>query len=284
MILVPEHALVVAAIVAFLTGAVKARSCRPDAGVPEATTPVALQAGLGLMLGALVLRAYRTGEFPVYGGFEVLSWYGIALTAGYMHLTRRARLDGIGTLLFPVLAVIAALSGLLLARPTRVPEETRSIWLSLHIVTALTGYGLFTLESLLGGAYLIQDYNLKRKRFGPLFKRLPPLETLDRLMAELISASFLLFSVAIGLGVYLAHSYDWPRAWPLDPKVIATAGTWCVYAVLFHLRRSAGRHGRKMALVAVVGFAMVLVAALGIPLFTESMHSFLSSVPGGNAP
>jgi len=234
------------------------------------------------MLTALAVRAFHLGEFPVYGGFEVLAWYSIALGAGHVHLSRRAHLDGIGTLLFILLAVLALASGILLARPTRVPEDTRSLILSLHIVTALAGYGLFTLESLLGALYLAQDHSLKRKRFGPLARRLPPLETLDRLMSELIGAAFILFSLAFGLGVYLAHSYDWPRTWPLDPKVVATAGTWCVYAVLFHLRRRAGRHGRKMALVAVAGFVLVLIAALGIPLFAESMHSFLSAVEGGS--
>jgi len=39
-----------------------------------------------------------------------------------------------------------------------------------------------------------------------------------------------------------------------------------------------------MVLVAVAGFALVSIAALGIPLFTESLHSFLSSADGGATP
>ena len=64
-----------------------------------------------------------------------------------------------------------------------------------------------------------------------------------------------------------------------DAKVMATGAAWAVYGVLLYLRQPARRHGRGLACVALVGFACILVAFLGVHLLTNSVHSFGFSSP-----
>lgn len=145
------------------------------------------------------------------------------------------------------------------------------------------GYSLFTLDSIFVAAYLIQDHNLKHKRFGPLFQPLPPLETLDRLMVRLIAAAFALFTCALVLDVVLAHRMTWDAGWVRDPKIAATIATWLVYGALLYLRVGARRHGRAMAWVARIGLAFVLFAAVGVRFMGETVHRFAAvrQLPGG---
>lgn len=99
-------------------------------------------------------------------------------------------------------------------------------------------------------------------------------------MQELIGAALAAFSVSLVLGAVLTHLNDWGWRWLGDPKIVATAVTWAVYAVLFHLRTAGGRRGRGMALVALVGLACVLFSLLGVHWVSESIHGFVTSSVG----
>jgi ABC-type transport system involved in cytochrome c biogenesis permease subunit len=238
-------------------------------------------AALGaLCLGAgLVLHGRRLGMFPAFGAFEAASWYALAVTASYLYVSQRQDIRSLAAFLFPYQAVLVLLGLLQIAAVPAIPVGLRTPMLGLHVATAFAGYGLFTIESVVAAAYLLQDHNLKRREFGLLYRKLPALETLDRVMFDLIGPAFFLFSISIAMGVVLAHVNKWGVRWTTDPKVLATGFTWVVYGMLFHLRRSADRHGRKVAWVAVLGFLCVLLAFLGVHLLADSMHNFGFLVP-----
>jgi ABC-type transport system involved in cytochrome c biogenesis permease subunit len=166
--------------------------------------------------------------------------------------------------------------------PVRVNPQVQGLWLDAHVVTALAGYALFTLACVLAVFYLVQDRNLKRKKFGRLFRGLPALETLDRLIGGQILHAFGAFSISIGLGIILAHVNHWRAAWLTDPKTMATGVTWLLYAILSYLRLSAGQHGRKVAIITILGFGLVLISFFGVNYFSAGMHRFaLAGTPGG---
>jgi ABC-type transport system involved in cytochrome c biogenesis permease subunit len=215
------------------------------------------------------------GRIPAFGVFEALVWYAFAVTVAYISLAARHETRGVCGFLLPFVTVVVAGSLPAIATPVVVEPGIQSAWLGLHIATAFLGYGFFTLESVLALAYLVQDGNLKRKSFGALFQRLPSLEALDHLMREQISVAFVLFSFSLAMGVVLAHQRNWGAAWVTDPKVAGAAATWLVYALLFHLRLAADRHGRRMAQVALAGLACVLVTFFGVHLLTSSLHEFI---------
>lgn len=258
-----------------------ANVARPEAPSRTALRALTVSASLGaLCLGAgLVLHGLRLARFPAFGAFEAASWYAMAVTAAYLYVSQRHEIRALAAFLFPFQALLVLLGLLELTATVSIPANVSTLLLGLHVAAAFTGYGLFTIESVVAAAYLLQDRNLKRRTFGALYRKLPDLETLDRVMFELIGSAFLIFSVSIALGVGLAHANKWGVGWTTDAKVLATAFTWAVYGVLFYLRCSADRHGRKVAWVAVLGFLCVLLAFLGIHLLADSMHNFGFLVP-----
>jgi len=237
-------------------------------------------AGALCLTAALVLRGFRTGRFPAFGTFEVLALYAVATTLAYGHIAVRHQSRGMSSIMLPYIAILVLCALFGIGHEAAFPGRIQPAWLAVHVVTAFIGYGLFTLESCLGVAYLIQDRNLKRKNFGRVFDRLPSLEILDRLMYEHVGVAFLVFSLSIVSGIVLTHLNSWGSRWTSDPKVAGTAATWLVYAALFHLRMSADRHGRKVALLAVFGFMFVLFSFLGVHLIAGSMHDFIFATAG----
>lgn len=241
-------------------------------------------AGLGAagLAGLLVVRGVAAGRVILVEPVEVLTFYALAVTAVFLYTAVRFETRCLSVVILPYVTLVLGLAVARGRAPVPIDPPVHGLWLKAHVVTALAGYALFTLACALAVFYLLQDWNLKRKTPGRRFRSLPALETLDRLIGGQILHAFGAFSIAIGLGVVLTHVNHWRAAWLTDPKIIATAATWLVYAVLSYLRLSADRHGRKVAVITIVGFAFVLISFVGVNALATGMHRFaLAGALGG---
>jgi len=234
-----------------------------------------MAAGGTILAGVLIFRGVRAASIPVFNRFEALTCYALALSGAYLILTAYRAMRGIAGLLIPYAAVVLLAGVLALGMDSGAPVPVFGPWLALHALTAYAAYGVFTLASILAAAYLIQDSNLKRKRFGVVWERLPSLEALDHVMSRLVGVAFLLLTVSIMLGFALVRQSGGGEEWLTDPKVLATVAFWILLAVLVHLRASADRHGRGVALMAMGGLVCLLFAFVGVHLVATTAHRFL---------
>jgi ABC-type uncharacterized transport system permease subunit len=242
---------------------------------------LALMAVGGIAL-AVVLAAHgvRAASIPAFNRFEALTSYALALSGAYLLLAVCRYTRGLAGILIPYATVILLCGVSTLGAEAGAPAPVQGPWLALHVLTAYAAYGVFTLASACATVYLMQDSNLKHGRCGVVWERLPSLETLDQLMSRLVGLSFLLFSMALAVGFLLVHRTGGGEEWFRDPKVGATVATWVLLAALVHMRASAGRHGRGVALVTVAGLACLLFTFIGVHLIADSVHAFLL-IPGG---
>lgn len=219
----------------------------------------------------LILRGLEAGHIPAFTRFEALSTYAIFLTLAYLAFMRTHDLRGLSAILVPYALAILLLGLPGLGTPSGGGPALQSVWLGMHILTAFSGYALFTLAAVMAAVYLVQDYNLKNKRFGVVFQRLPALATLDQFMYREIGVGFFLFSVSIILGTVNVRLIVGGAEWLMDPKIGATIATWGLYAVLLHIRAGAQR-GRKVALMTLAGLVLVLFSFLGVSYLGGSVH------------
>ncbi len=245
----------------------------------ERTSLACLAAGWVAFAGVLTGRAVQSDGIPAFNAFEALTCYALALSAAYLLLMLTRPIRGIGSLLIPYVSVVllGGLPGLHVQAGA--PPAIQDVWLALHVLLAFAAYALLSLASVLAAAYLVQDRNLKHKLFGRVWERLPSLEKLDHHMGWLLGLGFLLLTGAILLGITQIWRHSGGEEWLTDPKVGATAVTWILFAVLVHMRASAGRHGRSMAVVTVAGLLCLLFAFIGVHLVTNSVHSFVGILP-----
>ena len=250
----------------------------------ERIASVLLAGGALLLLAMLGLRAFHAGGVPSFTQFDALAAYALALSCAYLLLTVFRHTRGIGALLIPyaTLMLVCGLSALGLKAGS--PPPVQGPWLMLHVLTAYAAYGAFTLASINAAAYLVQDSNLKHKRFGAVWERLPSLEALDHVMSRLMGVAFLLFTVSIVLGFVLVRVSGGGDEWFTDPKVAATVAAWILLAIFVHLRASSDRHGRGIAVMAVAGLAGLLFAFIGVHWVAHTVHDFLRITPGVHGP
>ena len=107
--------------------------------------------------------------------------------------------------------------------------------------------------------YLIQESQLKSKKLGIMYFRMPSLEILDNLNYKVIAIGFPLFTLGFMTGAIWNvqmnqmsfFSWDLLKTWPL---VIG----WLIYGSVFFGRMLAGLRGKKAAQGSIIGFATVI--------------------------
>jgi ABC-type transport system involved in cytochrome c biogenesis permease subunit len=147
-------------------------------------------------------------------------------------------------------------------------------WLMTHIGLSLLSYGAFLVACISGVLFLVQERQLKLKQMGRLFHSLPSLASLDRLNLIAIALGFVLFTG--GLLVGIAGRREALGQWmTLDAKEGLAYITWFSYAVLLVVRVLATLSHRKIALLSILGFSLVLFTFLGVETLIPSWHTTL---------
>ena len=145
--------------------------------------------------------------------------------------------------------------------------------IALHTWCSLLSYGAFLAAFVTGILFLIQERQLKRKTMGMLFYRLPSLDALDRVNFRAISIGFGLLTVGATSG-FLEAVLLRGRWWTGDPKEYLTVLLWAGYFALWVLRRRATLRGRRVALLSIAGFSLVLFSFVAAGRLMPSTHPF----------
>jgi ABC-type transport system involved in cytochrome c biogenesis permease subunit len=118
--------------------------------------------------------------------------------------------------------------------------------------------------------YFVQLSRLRSKAAPNTGVKLMSLERLELMNRRAILWAFPLLTVGLIVGAALQlHSGTFYEGW-LSPKVLSALGLWAVFAILLYLRYGAHVRGRRVALLTIVAFVVMLLAML-------SVHPF----PGG---
>jgi ABC-type uncharacterized transport system permease subunit len=236
--------------------------------------PALAVAGRVMVGGGLVLHAISLvslmgaqGGMPVGAaqGFSALAFLLLALGLVLDLVYRKPVINAFIT----PLAVAVLLPGLLLhGGQTPLSASLRQPLLPLHISIALLGLAAFAVAAGVAVMYLLMERQVKGKRFGLLFSRLPSLEFLDTLNRRLVVWGFIALSVTLATGAFFVAGSQQGFSWVFDAKVIATVVAWSLFAALAGARVLVGWRGRRVALLTMAGFCLVLVSFLSSYDFT----------------
>src|SRR5207245_11520545 len=101
--------------------------------------------------------------------------------------------------LVPPVVVALGVSGTT-AGPALQSTALHNVWIPVHVVLALLGIAAFVLNFAGSIMYLLQERQLKARRPGTFYYRLPSLETLDRLTFRALTLGFPFLTVGLILG------------------------------------------------------------------------------------
>jgi ABC-type uncharacterized transport system permease subunit len=181
---------------------------------------------------------------------EALGFLAWIFVGGYLWWSRRLRLSLLGAFVAPTgLAVLAAAR---LSRSGQAMEGLTALG-RIHISLAVLGVALFALATAVAAMYLVEERNLKRKKFDrAVFKQGVALEKLDALAHRLVVIGYPIFTASLMLGVIWVSR----RASGFDrPEYPIAMVTWVTFGALLVARQAAGWRGRRAAIMTIVGFA-----------------------------
>ena len=97
---------------------------------------------------------------------------------------------------------------------------------------------------------------------------------LDEITYKSIAIGFPLFTIGgLIMGAIWANS-AWGKYWTWDPKETWSLITWFVYALYLHARFAGGWRGKRVAILALIGFVAVIFTYLGVNLVLSGLHSY----------
>ena len=213
----------------------------------------------------------RLGHFPATNLHETLSLAGWAMAIVFLVLHYRYNLKILGVYAAPFIALIMVIVSQLPDTPSETTQMFKSFWLVSHVTAIFLGEAAFALAAGAGLLYLIQEDSIKSKKNRFFFKRLPSLELLDATGYACIVVGFTLLTIGLITGLVYAKAV-WGRFWSWDPKEVWSGIAWLFYAALLHERLALGWRGRKSAIMAIVGFVVLVFTFLGVNFFMEGHH------------
>ncbi len=238
----------------------------------------ALGAGFVLQTVHLVRVYYEIGYFPVVNLPQSFSFFAWALVGTFFIFQARFNLRVLGSFVAPLAAVLLISSSLFPVESLPQKPSYHSIWLPIHVVSMFLGNGIFAVAFLVGVMYLIQERAIKTKKFGFFFRRLPSLDRLDALNYGCLVSGFPLLSLGMITGAIYAQ-VSLGAYWRWDPMEVWSLITWLLYAAFLHQRLTVGWQGRRAAIMAIIGFTILLFTFLGVGTLLTGYHSY--ALPGG---
>ncbi|HEX7387342.1 MAG TPA: cytochrome c biogenesis protein CcsA [Castellaniella sp.] len=234
--------------------------------------PAAGAIGRSCLLGAIVLHGIGLVSAVIVPGGLHLGWV-LALSAAlwlgmivFWIENFLLRLDSLLLLLLPAGALVCLLAAIF-PRGYLIPHANND-WLRVHLLIAMTAYGLITVAALHAVLMTVLDRHLHRPTatdegiVARATAAMPPLLTLEQLLFRLIGIGFVVLTLTVLTGIVVSVRLSgYPL--PFDHKTVFTLLSWVTFGVLLVGRNLRGWRGRIALRWTLAGFAFLLLSYTG---------------------
>ena len=204
-------------------------------------------------------------NFGIFNAISLLSWLIVILLL-LVALTRPVA--NLGIAVFPLAAL-----ALLLERvfPSEHIVASGSLTLKFHILTSIISYSIYTIAAFQAILLAVQDRHLHNRHPGGFVRGLPPLQTMESLLFQMIALGLVLQTVSLATGfVFLQDMF----AQHLAHKTILSIVAWLIFATLLWGHWQFGWRGKRAIRVTLSGFAFLLLAYVGSKLVLEILLGY----------
>ena len=217
-----------------------------------------------LHAGSLISRILADAgpDFSFLSALSLVTW----IVAAIVLVTALFRpVDKLGLVVFPLAALILALK-------LAVPEDVRVLrdpsWpMALHVLSSITAYAFLNIAAIQALLLAVQDWCLRRRHLGGLVVRsLPPMQTMETLLFQLIAAGLVLLTVSLVTGFLFVENLF---AQHLAHKTVLSLLAWLVFSVLLAGRLRYGWRGKIAIRFVLGGFVSLMLAYFGSKMVLE---------------
>lgn len=190
-----------------------------------------------------------------YNAISLIVWFS-ALLIILASLTNPV--ENLGIFLLPAAGVAILLEDVFPVEHTLLRAEAME--LKLHILMSILSYSLLSIAAVHALILATQDRHLRNKRPGGFIRALPPLQTMENLLFQMIGLGFFLLSLSLITGmIYLDDMF----AQHVAHKTVLSIVAWFVFATLLWGRWRFGWRGTIAIRWTLGGFITLFLAYLG---------------------
>ncbi len=197
---------------------------------------------------------------------STVSLIALMITVLFMASRLFQPIQGLGVLIFPS-AFTGVAFGWLLPGPAYV-AKLQGVAGLFHLLGAGLAYALLSLALAQALLLHFHDRELKKKRAGGFFKSFPPIQTMERILFQLVYLGFGLLTLTLMSGA-LSSGEMFGQALPFNHHTILALLAWISLAVLVLGRLLLGWRGRTAILWTGLGFFLLATGYFGTRFVLE---------------
>ncbi|HWC76275.1 MAG TPA: cytochrome c biogenesis protein CcsA [Blastocatellia bacterium] len=223
----------------------------------------------------LLVRGFQSGRPPLVGTQEMCAFLSWGLVLAYLIALRWYPTNALRAFVFPivfVIATVAAFAPEASGEPEGLNDPLQRILLPVHAGLILLAYSSFFIAFGAGLMYIIQERELKHKKLGRMFYRLPSLDVCDAISFKAMAIGFILLTLGIAAGLVWSRTRD-GQFFQGDPLEIFSVFTWLIYLLMIQSRFNARWGGRAAAFASIISFMIVVCSLVGVR-YLGTLHVF----------
>lgn len=245
------------------------RLARGSEGVQQSkSVPLGIGAGALLLHGLVLYQTVVTTSginLGIFNAFSLIAWL-IVLLLLVFSFTKPT--ENLGILVQPIAGVTLFLA---LAFPTqRLIDQNTELGIEAHIFTSILAYSVLSIAAVQALLLAVQDRHLRNRHPGGFVRALPPLQTMERLLFQMIWLGFMLLSASLLTGLLFLEDLF---AQQLAHKTVLSIASWGVFGILLWGRHRFGWRGRTAIRWTLAGLVVLAVAYFGSKLVLEILLS-----------
>lgn len=251
-----------------LMRSVRQRHTQPPKALPALLAVALIAHGFGIHAQIVVPEGYQFSFFKVSSVFFWMANFLILVSS------LRKPLHNLFLITLPI-SVIALLSSLYTTSTTVTATTQLTLGVAAHIFLSIMAYSTMIVATVQALALAYQNARIRNKHPTGLVRILPPLETMEKLLFELLWAGQILLTLVIITGFFHIQNLATQH---LHHKIVFTVISWVIYAILLWGRHFLGWRGNSAIRWTLSGFAFLLLAYLGTKLVLEMILGIPTTV------
>lgn len=230
------------------------------------------RAAISLLIGAsalaghsaVTINAMLTTQGVDFSLTNALSLTSCLVILTLLILSMRRPLQNTLMIAYPIAA--SCLISLLLVEHEMHRYSPEHTGIYAHILLSILAYSASSIAAAQAALILLQNHNLKRRNNAILFRNLPPLLTMEKLLFEIVRAAVMLLTLAIITGAIFIDDFF---AQKLAHKSFFTLCALVVFITILVGRNRYGWRGTSVSLWTIGACAMLMLGYFGSKFVLE---------------
>jgi len=221
----------------------------------------------------LLSLSLKIGHLPLAGAFQALSVFMFFFALLNKIFVPEGKDYSLGVFYSGILFILQTISVIFISESAVLPDILKDITFEVHVILNLVGYAAFSSAFLVASMYILLFFEIKSRRLGYFYERLPSLVYLEKLTYRALVTGFIFNTLGVFSGAFTGF-YAWGTFWAWDPKLVSAILAWVLYGTTIIGKSKYHWPGKRIASFSFFGFLWIIFSMIIVTQYFSGIHSF----------